>query len=169
VPGYRLQAQDEVLDEAAEPGHARPGAREGVAAAGGERAGGSEQVVHVEGRPPGDLGRVERADGPTEGLEARRVVGEEHPILEALVEDHPQHGSEDGDVVTRARPEVDVGPLRDVAHSRVDDDQPHAARLRLGEPLPRVPVREAHVGHEGVDADEQDDLRVAEPLAGCHP
>ncbi len=74
-----------------------------------------------------DALRGERSHGRSQRFESLRFRCDETAVLQALGEDHVEHGGQQFDVVTRQALQVDVGLARRLGDARVDDDQLEAA------------------------------------------
>ena len=68
------------------------------------------------------LGRERRDRGP-QRFESVGLGGDESAVVQALGEDHVEHGRQQLDVVPRQALQVQVGLARRLGHARVDHDQ----------------------------------------------
>ena len=113
---------------------------------------------------------VERLDGLAQLLQTLHVGGDEVAVDEALGEDDAEDAGEQGGVLARLHLQEDVGLLRGLGAARVDDDELHAALLRLVEALGGVVLGDAAPhGDGGVGADEHPDVGVVEHLGAGAP
>ena len=169
----RVEAEREIECQVAAGREARARRADDAAAlAAGEGAGGRDDVRRVEPCAGGNDLRRERRDRPAQALEPSGMPGDEGPIVQALLEDHPDEAGENGGVFARHRLQMDMRALRRLGAAGIDDDQLHALAHGILQPPARVVVRSAvRLRDDRVRADDhpgvggRETLRARDPVA----
>jgi|GEM_PF-5258775 len=116
-------------------------------------------VAGLQRSIPFDHGRGKRIDdlAQTRQTILFHEAGAEVGVVPSFVEDHPDHGGRNSEIVPRQRLEVNVGMAGGFAEARIDDDELRPARPRFLEALHRVRAEnsDSTMRHQRVSSEQQ--------------
>ena len=169
APAQAVQHHDEVLGHVRARRHVDAGARHRGATRTGreEPRRGCHQGRRNLGARRDVLGRVV-GDRRAQRVHPVQVRRDERTVVEAFLQDHPDHAGEQRRILAGTHLQMEVGAARQLRPARIDRDDLHPAPPRVAQVLEGVGVRRTAVAGEGGDAgivaDEEHDVGVGEAL-----